>query len=206
MFDNDNYDIDITLYDIDSNADPKEARIQLKRITRLVKSSENADDEEEQEDEENNKESKDSEQDDSEDQTTDQEENTTTVDDEEIETEDTEVESEVVATQMGDSIIILESERPKPFKIDTIFTRYCLFIYYIDDQPRVQKYFHKGETHPISAVSQAELRFSDGGAVNLRVAGFDINLDNIGQVSGRKIKWMENQENGKYQLIVTPIR
>ena len=82
--------------------------------------------------------------------------------------------------------------------------RNCFAVYYLDKKAREEKMAYKGDTFALSANQSADIRFTDGGAVKLRIAGNEIEAGRAGEIYAVRITWV-NAGDGIFKLALIPI-
>ncbi len=83
--------------------------------------------------------------------------------------------------------------------------RNCFAVYYLDANEREEKNAYKGDTFSLSADRSADVRFSDGGAVKLKIAGNELEAGRAGDIYAGRIAWV-NAGEGKFKLVVIPVK
>lgn len=92
-----------------------------------------------------------------------------------------------------------------PFTVDLQFRDYCLFRFKSDTKDMEERFFQKGETFSLDAKSQITLWMSNTGAVKAKIAGKDVELGRLGEVSTRQIAWRRDSTSGSYVLEITAV-
>ncbi len=92
-----------------------------------------------------------------------------------------------------------------PFTVDLQFRDYCLFRFKSDAKDLEERFFQKGETFSLDAKSQLTLWMSNTGAVKAKIAGKDVELGRLGEVSTRQIAWRRDSASGSYVLEITAV-
>ena len=110
----------------------------------------------------------------------------------------------VPVTRSTDRIVIMTETYPKAYTIDALFRGDGLFRYETDGQGRVERFYQAGERLKIDANRNLLLWASNAGSVDLKVSGKEIKIGENGQVVVRSVKWVKNNETGKYELVVVP--
>jgi transcriptional regulator with XRE-family HTH domain len=105
----------------------------------------------------------------------------------------------------GIAKVILEKPNPNRFTIDITVVQNCFLIYYLDKKDREEKYGYKGDTLSLSVEKNADIRFSDGASVKVKIDGNDLDSGSANQLSARKIKWLKS-ENNTYKLVSIPVK
>lgn len=108
------------------------------------------------------------------------------------------------AEKIAEKIVITTEVYPKAYTIDAFFRGDGLFRHKSDDQPDTERFYQAGERLQIDANRTATLWISNAGIVDIKISGEEISLGNNGQVVVRAVKWIKNNETGKYELIIVP--
>lgn len=102
------------------------------------------------------------------------------------------------------SVISLE-DYPQAYTVDVFFRGDGLLRHKNDDQPAIEKFYQAGERLKIDVNRTVTLWASNAGIVELKISGKEISIGENGQVVVRSVKWIKNNETGKYELIITPV-
>lgn len=108
------------------------------------------------------------------------------------------------AERIADKIVITTDVYPKAYTIDAFFRGDGLFRYKNDSQPAIERFFQAGERLKIEANRTATLWISNAGIVDIKISGQEISVGDNGQVVVRSVKWIKNNDTGKYELIILP--
>lgn len=108
------------------------------------------------------------------------------------------------AERIAEKIVITTEVYPKAYTIDAFFRGDGLFRYKNDDQSSVERFYQAGERLKIDVNRTATLWISNAGIVDVKISGQEINMGDNGQVVVRSVKWIKNNETGKYELIIIP--
>lgn len=110
-----------------------------------------------------------------------------------------------VASREVAAAVLRSADRQEPFRISVIFRGYCLFRYVVDNAQREERYFHKGETLELEVTREARFWISNAGNLIARTGGAELDLGEPGEVSTRRIGWVSNDADGRYDLVVAPM-
>ncbi|MBN1799726.1 MAG: helix-turn-helix domain-containing protein [Spirochaetales bacterium] len=102
--------------------------------------------------------------------------------------------------------VLASAAEPTAFTADTLFSGGCMFIYYIDDKPREQKYMYANQTVSLPVAEKVELRFSNAGTVTLKISEKQIQLGGFGQIAARLITWKKDETKNTYHLLSLPVK
>jgi cytoskeleton protein RodZ len=92
-----------------------------------------------------------------------------------------------------------------PFTVDLVFRDYCLFRFKSDAKDMEERFFQKGESFSLDARNALTLWMSNTGAVKAKIAGKDVELGRLGEVSTRQIAWRKDSASNSYVLEVTAL-
>lgn len=101
--------------------------------------------------------------------------------------------------------IIAEFPEPEEFVVDIRFEGYTLFRYEVDGEPRVEQYFQQGENLRVSAREQFKLWASNAASVRMRVAGRDVILGEMGEVTAALVAWVPDEQTDGTLLELIPV-
>jgi cytoskeleton protein RodZ len=104
----------------------------------------------------------------------------------------------------GIAKVIREASTADPFTVDVTVIRNCFTVYYLDKKAREEKMAYKGDTFALSADQSADIRFTDGGAVKLRISGNELETGRTGEIYACRITWV-NTGDGTFKLALIPI-
>jgi cytoskeletal protein RodZ len=107
-------------------------------------------------------------------------------------------------SSLSNRIVIMTETYPKAYTIDALFRGDGLFRYDTDGQGRVERFYQAGERLKIDVNRNLLLWASNAGSVDLKISGKEISIGENGQVVVRSIKWVKNNETGKYELLIVP--
>jgi len=108
------------------------------------------------------------------------------------------------AERIAEKIVITTEVYPKAYTIDAFFRGDGLFRYRNDDQPGIERFYQAGERLKIDVNRTATLWISNAGIIDLKISGEEVNIGDSGQVVVRSVKWIKNNDTGKYELIIIP--
>lgn len=100
--------------------------------------------------------------------------------------------------------VIMTESYPAAYEVDAFFRGDGLFRYKSDNQVSVEKFYQAGERLKINVNRSATLWISNAGIIDLKISGNEINAGGNGQVVVRSVKWIKNNESGKYELVILP--
>ena len=109
-----------------------------------------------------------------------------------------------VANSVPDKVILMTETYPKAYTIDALFRGDCLFRYDTDRQGRIERFYQGGERLKIDVNRNLLIWASNAGSVDLKISGKEISIGENGQVVVRSVKWVKNNETGKYDLVSLP--
>ena len=111
---------------------------------------------------------------------------------------------EISSERIAEKNVIISESYPAAYEVDVFFRGDGLFRYRTDDQPGVERFYQAGERLKIDVNRSMFLWISNAGIVDLKISGKEINAGRNGQVVVRSVKWIKNNETGKYELIILP--
>jgi cytoskeleton protein RodZ len=114
--------------------------------------------------------------------------------------------AELTKVYGSEAQVLASAPEPETFTADTVFSGGCMFIYYIDDKPREQRYMYANQTVSLPVSEKAELCFSNAGTVTLKIAENRIQLGGFGQVAARLITWKKDEKKNSYHLLALPVK
>ena len=79
-----------------------------------------------------------------------------------------------------------------------------MFRYRNDDQPGIERFYQAGERLKIEVNRTAILWVSNAGIVDMKISGSEVKIGDNGQVVVHSVRWIKNNETGKYELIILP--
>ncbi len=111
-----------------------------------------------------------------------------------------------LAVEGAQRTVVLESDSPRIFRVEINFRGNCLFRYLLDGETRDQRFFQKAESFAIDNIRR-EVQFwvSNAGVLDTRIEGVSVNLGRSGQVVTKRIRWVQNDGTGRYQLEVVSV-
>lgn len=110
-----------------------------------------------------------------------------------------------IGLQGGQAISVLQASEPAAFRVNMSFRGYCLFRYLMDDDNREERLFHKGESFALDVRRNVKMWISNAGALQLMVAGRNVEVGKPGEVSAWLIRWKQDGVAGRYTLEMVPI-
>lgn len=111
---------------------------------------------------------------------------------------------EITPERIAEKIVIVSEAYPAAYELDVFFRGDGLFRYKADNKQVVERFYQAGERLEIDVNRFINLWISNAGIVDLKISGKEINAGGNGQVSVRSVKWIKNNETGKYELIILP--
>jgi cytoskeleton protein RodZ len=112
--------------------------------------------------------------------------------------------ADISAERIAEKKVIISETYPGAYEVDAFFRGDGLFRYRTDDQPGVERFYQAGERLKIDVNRSVFLWISNAGIVDLKISGKEINAGGNGQVVVRSVKWIKNNETGKYELVILP--
>lgn len=105
--------------------------------------------------------------------------------------------------------VLFESGSAYPVTLNATFRGYCLFRYESDRTTREERYYQKSELLTVQAKNGLRIWASNGNSVKMQiVAGgktVDLELSRPGEVIVRDLKWLKDDESGRYKFVVMNI-
>ncbi len=115
----------------------------------------------------------------------------------------------VAATGQTRHTVLFEGASAYPVTMNATFRGYCLFRYEADRNPREERYYQKSELLTVQAQNGIRIWASNGNAVKLQVVGggrtMDIELSRPGEVIVRDLKWIRDEDTGRFRFVVMDI-
>jgi cytoskeletal protein RodZ len=108
-------------------------------------------------------------------------------------------------SRIQESTVIAEFDERDEFFVEVRFEGYALFRYQFDDEPRVEQYFQQGQTLRVSVRERFNLWVSNAGVARLRVAGQDLTLGDIGEVTAALVTWATPPSAQTQRLELIPV-
>lgn len=122
---------------------------------------------------------------------------------------DVEVASGSDSAAVGGSQILFEGGSAYPVTMTATFRGYCLFRHEADRTNREERYYQKSEQLTIQAKNGIRIWASNGNAVKIQmIAGgktVDLPLSRPGEVIVRDLKWIRDEETGRFKFMVLDI-
>jgi cytoskeleton protein RodZ len=113
--------------------------------------------------------------------------------------------SDIELIERGIAKVLIERSSPESFNIGITVIKNCYIISYIDKNAREEKMSYKGDTLSFTVERNADLRFSDGGAVKLTVTGKEIDSSSANQLFATQVRWVKTTGD-KYQLVAFSVK
>ncbi len=101
--------------------------------------------------------------------------------------------------------VLFESGSAYPVTMNATFRGYCLFRYESDRSTRDERYYQKSELLTVQANNGIRVWASNGNAVKIQmIAGgktVDLEISRPGEVVVRDLKWIKDEESGRYKFV-----
>lgn len=105
--------------------------------------------------------------------------------------------------------VLFEGGSAYPVTMNATFRGYCLFRFESDRANREERYYQKSELLTVQAKNGFRIWASNGNSVKLQmVAGgktVDLELSRPGEVMVRDLKWIKDDESGRYKFVVLEV-
>ncbi len=122
---------------------------------------------------------------------------------------DVEVASPASPVQTGGQQVLFEGGSAYPVTMTATFRGYCLFRFEADRTNREERYYQKSEQLTVQAKNGIRIWASNGNAVKIQmVAGgktVDLPLSRPGEVIVRDLKWIRDEDTGRFKFMVLDI-
>ena len=104
------------------------------------------------------------------------------------------------------SKVLFQGTHPYPVILNATFRGYCLFRTEIDRTERREQFYQRGgQLNGIQAKNGFRIWASNGNAVKCRLIGggntIDLDVGRPGEVIVKDLKWIRNEENGRYLFV-----
>lgn len=113
------------------------------------------------------------------------------------------------STASARQTVLFEGGSAYPVILNATFRGYCLFRYEADRTTREERYYQKSELLTVQAKNGIRIWASNGNSVKLQmVAGgktVDLEVSRPGEVIVRDLKWLKDEETGRYKFVVMDI-
>lgn len=113
------------------------------------------------------------------------------------------------ATANSKQLVLFEGGSAYPVTLNATFRGYCLFRYETDRSNREERYYQKSELLTIQANNGIRIWASNGNSVKLQVmAGgktVELEVSRPGEVLVRDLKWLKDEESGRFKFVVMDI-
>ncbi len=103
------------------------------------------------------------------------------------------------------NLVLKEAATAEPFSVNLVFKSYCLLRYKADNEQRVERYFHKGETFRLDVNREVRLWASNAGSLNAKIGGVDVELGRSGEVISKLVSWTRDPA-GTYKLQIAHVK
>lgn len=105
--------------------------------------------------------------------------------------------------------VLFEGGSAYPVSLNATFRGYCLFRYEADKSTRDERYYQKSELLTVQANNGIRIWASNGNSVKLQIiAGgktAELEVSRPGEVMVRDLKWLKDEESGRYKFVVMDI-
>ena len=105
--------------------------------------------------------------------------------------------------------VLFDAGSAYPVTLNATFRSYCLFRYEQDRANRDERYYQKSEQLTIQANNGIRIWASNGNAVKMQIiAGgktIDIEVSRPGEVIVKDLKWVKDDETGRYAFVVMDV-
>lgn len=106
-------------------------------------------------------------------------------------------------------MVLFEGGSAYPVTLNATFRSYCLFRYETDRTNREERYYQKSELLTVQANNGIRIWASNGNSVKLQlIAGgktVDLEVSRPGEVLVRDLKWLKDEESGRFKFVVMDI-
>ncbi len=106
-------------------------------------------------------------------------------------------------------LVLFEGGSAYPVTLNATFRGYCLFRYETDRTNREERYYQKSELLTIQANNGIRIWASNGNSVKIQmIAGgktVDLEVSRPGEVLVRDLKWLKDEESGRFKFVVMDI-
>jgi len=115
----------------------------------------------------------------------------------------------VATTGQARHTVLFESASAFLITMNATFRGYCLFRFEADRNPREERYYQKAEQLTVQAQNGIRIWASNGNAVKLQVVGggrtVDIELSRPGEVIVRDLRWIRDEDTGRFRFVVMDV-
>jgi len=105
--------------------------------------------------------------------------------------------------------VLFDAGSAYPITLNATFRSYCLFRYEQDKTNRDERYYQKSEQLTVQANNGIRIWASNGNAVKMQIiAGgktIDIEVSRPGEVIVKDLKWLKDDESGRYKFVVMEV-
>ncbi len=105
--------------------------------------------------------------------------------------------------------VLFEGGSAYPVTMNATFRGYCLFRYESDRTNREERYYQKSELLTVQANNGIRIWASNGNAVKIQmIAGgktVDLEISRPGEVVVRDLKWVKDEDTGRFKFLVLDI-
>lgn len=114
-----------------------------------------------------------------------------------------------VASSDNKQTVLFEGGTAYPVTLNATFRGYCLFRYESDKTNRDERYYQKSELLTVQANNGIRIWASNGNAVKIQmVAGgktVELEVNRPGEVVVRDLKWVKDENSGRFKFVVMDI-
>jgi cytoskeletal protein RodZ len=115
----------------------------------------------------------------------------------------------VSAPAASKQTVLFESGTAYPVTMNATFRGYCLFRYESDRKNRDERYYQKSELLTVQANNGIRIWASNGNSVKLQLVAagktVDLEVSRPGEVIVRDLKWVKDDETGRFKFVVMDI-
>jgi len=114
--------------------------------------------------------------------------------------------NEMPARNSEKTKVLFQGTHPYPVILNATFRGYCLFRTEVDRTERREQFYQRGgQLNGVQAKNGVRIWASNGNAVKCRVIGggntVDLDVGRPGEVIVKDLKWIKNNENGRYLFV-----
>ena len=105
--------------------------------------------------------------------------------------------------------VLFDAGSAYPVTLNATFRSYCLFRYEQDKTNRDERYYQKSEQLTVQANNGIRIWASNGNAVKMQIiAGgktIDIEVSRPGEVIVKDLKWIKDDESGRFKFVAMEV-
>ena len=114
--------------------------------------------------------------------------------------------NEILPKKLEKNKVLFQGTHPYPVILNASFRGYCLFRTEIDKTERREQFYQRGgQLNSVQAKNGFRIWASNGNAVKCRLIGggntVDLDVGRPGEVIVKDLKWIRNEENGRYLFV-----